>query len=281
MKRIVQILKFFALISLIVFSSCSKKNSEANSDYIGEKAPTSPKVVGDIIFNDGSATSYQSIKARKIADSETNSKITKVEKEAAIAVVFYVGNELNDNDKTLRTLGVGLKHERNGIKWCSYTSETDKANAYSENIQTIQCLSSGNAGALTFDGVKNGNQNLEKISQYMILNNIVDDTTIAEKYPAFYFAKNYSSAASNLANYNSNWYLPSIAELYGMWQNLETVDTAIELCGGDKIGSSYYWSSSQYASKDNNALYMDFYYGDAVIAYKDDDNFYACAIKAF
>ena len=48
--------------------------------YIGTKAPTETKAVGDIVFTDGSATPYS-------ADLE----LTDEQKAAAIAVIFYAG----------------------------------------------------------------------------------------------------------------------------------------------------------------------------------------------
>lgn len=286
MKKIIAVFSVFVLIHAVLLSSCSKKRSDdgnTNSNgYIGEKVPSDLKAVGDIIFNDGSATSYASIKGRLSNDNETGTKITKAEQDAAIAVVFFIGNGLNnDNSKTDRVLGVGLKHNRNGLKWCKYNSEKDKANAYSENITLIQCSTDGNAGKLVFKGTKDGSKNLEQIGQYMIAKNMNDDTSDYDNYPAFAYAKNYSSYASNLEAFTSDWYLPSAAELFELWSRKETVDAAIEMCGGDKLGTSYYWTSSQYPSIDNNAYYMDFYYGDSVIGYKDDDSYYVCAIREF
>lgn len=284
MKKFIKLFTLMVLASIVTFTSCTKKSSEntapVSSGYIGQKAPEESKAVGDIIFNDGSSTPYSSIKSRLSNDGETGTKITKAEQEAAIAVIFYVGKGLSD-DSSSRTLGVGLKHEKNGKSWCRYASETDKANAYSENVSLIQCSNTGNAGKLVFQGAKDGSKNLEKIAQFLIAKNIKDDTVSAENYPAFSYAKNYGNQISNLESFNTDWYLPSAPELFEMWQNKEIVDTVIELCGGDKLGTSYYWSSSQYTSIDNNALYMDFYYGDTVIGYKDDDSFYVCAVREF
>ena len=55
--------------------------------YIGTKAPSEAKAVGDIVFSDGSATPYS-------ADLE----LTDEQKAAAIAVIFYAGT----GDATIR-----------------------------------------------------------------------------------------------------------------------------------------------------------------------------------
>ena len=246
--------------------------------YIGSKLPTVAKEVGDIVFNDGSAMPYTAFTA--LTDAEKDTK-----KTSAIALIFYKGTGLNSDDAegnadntTSRTLGVGLKHNRSGLAWC-----TSPANAYSKNITTIQCPASGSAGALTFTGDKNGSDNLEQIEAF----DGVDDTSTAANYPAFDFAKNYSTHATNLGeNYASGWYLPSIAELFQIYANGKgtnkafDIDAAIETLGGDKFSTPYYWSSSQSASNDSNVYELDFTNGDWENPYKNTNNS-VCAIRAF
>ncbi|MCR5063832.1 MAG: hypothetical protein K6A89_11175, partial [Treponema sp.] len=147
--------------------------------WIGSKAPDAAKEVGDIVFNDGSAMAYTDFAAI------TDTSVKNEKKAAAIALIFYKGNELNSgSDTTVRTLGVGLKHDRDGLAWC-----TNGAAANSTNITTIQCPAGGSAGALTFTGDKDGSNNLEQIEDFEGVN----DTTTAANYPAFYFGKNYAT----------------------------------------------------------------------------------------
>lgn len=249
---------------------------------------TSPYVVGDIVFNDGSATPYDEINARIENDSETGKKITKAEKDAAIAVIFYVGTGLNSdvngvaNTTTSRTLGVGLKHDKNYRQWCRYTSDTDKAEVYSKNITTIVCTPNGSAGAVTFTGDKDGSDNFKQIAKFVNdADGVNDDTATKDNYPAFYFAKNYSDTATNLDTYSTGWYLPTIAELFAIWKVKDTVDAVSELCGGSQFGNSYYWSSSKYASLGGDAYFLGFCDGNWLI-YNDCGNFcYVCAVRAF
>ena len=242
--------------------------------YIGTKAPGVAKEVGDIVFNDGSAMPYAAFTA--LTDEEKNAK-----KTSAIALIFYKGTGLNSGDdtSTSRTLGVGLKHNRSGLAWC-----TSSANAYSKDITTIECPASGSAGAQTFTGDKNGSDNLEQIEAF----EGVDDTSTEGNYPAFYFAKNYSTHATNLGeNYASGWYLPSIAELFQIYAcradtaNGFDIDAASQALGGDKFGTSYYWSSSQSASKGNYAYDLYFQNGDWSKPNKGSNYDYVCAIRAF
>ena len=234
--------------------SSSNNNNNTNGNggttYIGTKAPSEAKAVGDIVFSDGSATPYAS-----------DLTLTDDQKAKAIAVIFYVGTELNSGDDTTtsRTLGVGLAHNKSGLAWC-----TNSANAYSKNITTIQCPASGSAGALTFTGDKNGSDNLSQIGTFLASNSSTDDTATADNYPAFYFAKNYASQEGSHVSdtdYASDWYLPTIAELFQIWKSKETVDAASKLCGGSEFGSDVYWSSSQYAFGGLYAVTLYFFYG--------------------
>ena len=237
--------------------------------YIGTKAPTKAKAVGDIVFNDGSATPYTA-----------DLTLTKEQKAAAIALIFYKGTGLNSGDDTTtsRTLGVGLKHT-GWLAWC-----LDSAAAYSKNITTIQCPASGDAGALTFTGDKNGSDNLEQIEAF----DGVEDTATAANYPAFYFAKNYGTTAANLGDsYKDGWYFPSLAELFQIYacradtENGFDIDAASSLCGGDQFGTGFYWSSSQFKNDKTAAYTFTFRNGDWNAADKKYDSYGVCAVRAF
>ena len=284
MKKITKLISLFCLAAVFVFASCSSSTSGGGVTYIGKKAPTEPKDVGDIVFNDGSATPYAEIKART-----TKSKITDAEKAAAIAVIFYVGTGLNSdvdgvpNNTTSRTLGVGLEQDNSvGRVWARTSSETE-ANGYFTNIETIQCTSSGSGETLTFSGDKNGSDNLEQMGTFLKLNSIDDDTNDLSNYPAFKFGKEYSTDATTGTVYDKNgWYLPSIAELYEIYKVKGTVDAATSLCGGDKFSTTgYYWSSSSLDSYDN-AAYMFYFKSENNWAggYKCN-NYLLCAIREF
>ena len=235
--------------------------------YIGAKKPTEAKAVGDIVFSDGSATAYSA-----------DLTLTDAQKAAAIALIFYKGTGLNTGDDTTtsRTLGVGLKHNTSGLAWC-----LNSVAAFSKNITTIQCPASGSVGALTFTGDKDGSDNLEQIATFLGEDN---DTATEAYYPAFYFAKNYASQEGSHVSgtdYASDWYLPTIAELFQIWKSKETVDAASQLCGGSQFDTSVYWSSSQSASSDDNAYPLDFGYGYWDSSYKANHVKYVCAVRAF
>ena len=273
------------VLSSIFFASCSTSTGSGRTvtrtevtGKIGKYA--TPYEVGDIVFNDGSATPY--------TDGMT---LTDEQKSAAIALIFYKGTGLNSGDDTTtsRTLGVGLKHDRSGRRaWCLLS-----ANACSKNITTIQCTPVAvDTGELTFTGDRNGSDNLEQIAAFLSATDsgTTDDTSTAANYPAFYFAKNYKDTANNLGTtYADGWYLPSYAELFQIYANGKgtnkkfDIDSASEALGGDKFQTSVYWSSSQYDSEDEYAWLLNFSEGGLHLSFKanDFDFGYECAIRVF
>ena len=247
--------------------------------YEGTKASTAAKEVGDIVFNDGSAMPYTIFSTLDTAEKNTK-------KAKAIALIFYKGTGLNSdefeynqdfnfwniissNTTTERTLGVGLK--QGSFEWC-----TSNANAYDINIQTtnlIDCqyLFNSNEETWIFECDKNGSDNLRDIATILTtsLNNKTNDTTgdgAADRYPAFYFAKNYKNINGSNVNgtsYETEWYLPSLAELYqiyvnGMGENkIFDINAVSEALGVDSFERTAYWSSSMWENG-NTALYYTF-----------------------
>ena len=223
-----------------------------NYSYIGTKASSEAKEVGDIVFNDGSAMPYTTFNTL-----DTAAKNEK--KTSAIALIFYKGTGLNNNNgngtpntTTTRTLGVGLKHGENK-KWC-----TSSAKAKNVDITTIQCTLSMITGVQTLSGNENGSDNLDQIAAFLAeADGVTDDTTgegAADRYPAFYFCKNYKNQDGSHVSgtsYETGWYLPSMMELYQIYVNgkgankVFDIDAASSVLGGNQFGTSYYWSSSE------------------------------------
>lgn len=188
--------------------------------------------VGDIILNDGSSIAYTD-----------GLVLTDEQKNNAIAVIFYIGSECSADGSSIRILGIGLKQSNR--LWCKNT-----ASAYSVNVSSILCsgtLASGNWYTYPFSGDVDGSDNFESLSSFLSSNGHTDDTSTEANYPAFYYAKNYSSQATNLGSYNNGWYLPSIAELYFLNEEKDIVNSALTSCGGGTVNldTSPYLSSSQ------------------------------------
>lgn len=285
-----------ALVCAVIgmFAGCSSPadgnggNGDGGSPvtYIGTKKPTEAKAVGDIVFNDGSATPYTVINARTEKDAVTGKKVTKAEKDAAIAVIFYVGTNCS-NDSRSRTLGVGLEIDRPtgpDCPWCRWNSAEDKGNAYNIEVSSIGCLVSGDNDSfeVTVTGDKDGSDNFEEIAKAIKANGGTDDTSDATKYPAFHFAKNYKNKASNLGpTYSSGWYLPSIAELLELGKIFDDINEAVDTSGHSGFSLTSYWSSSQNDHVNDKAWYIDFndlLWGSEEV---DKKGFYALAIREF
>lgn len=273
MKKFLTIL--FSAAVILSLASCSKKPAKTitytkEKNPIGEKA--APDSVGDILFSDGTATAWE--------DGKT---LNPRQKQHAIAVIFYVGTECSDDGRE-RVLGIGLVHE--GKTHHSWADEDSKI--YDKNIEPIQCEVSGEKGHYSFEGNLDGTENFKEIKDFLKFID-EDDTEEEFSYQAFKFAQNYGEdRESHLIGtpYKDGWYLPSIAELYKLWEEHETVFAALSACNGDSkynkmnFKRPYYCSSSLFPfnNESNRAYEIDFEEGKIQAA----SNFaYACAIRDF
>ena len=227
--------------------------------YIGAKKPTEAKAVGDIVFNDGSATPYSE-----------DLTLTDDEKNAAIAVIFYVGS--TGDTLGAKTLGVGLKNTGiyNVPVWA-----ISSAAGYSTNITAIQCDGEGTkATAATFTGDLDGSDN------WQALCNAVSDEGISGNYPAWEWVNAYATENSLEGSYANGWYLPTLAELSMLYREKGTVNSALEKAGGTAIADTGYWSSSQASDEDFTAWFV--WFDDNLLSIKPKDNSNSvCTVRAF
>ena len=242
-------------IFVIALFCCSLLFGES---YLGTKAPAEPKAVGDIVFNDGSATPYKS-----------KLKLSDEQKKAAIAVIFYVGTDCSD-DGSNRILGVGLNYSPSKLPYCDM-----EASSRFDSINTI------------YD-TKNGSQNLEKIGEWLIAHDKIDDTGDALKYPAFYFAKNYIEYVPYLEDFSEGWYLPSKEEMSKIYKKRNTINNVCKLCDLPVLKDIGFWTSTQsYNEKvifdiSANAFMLNPVNGYCSELGVDKNNFtYACVIRDF
>ena len=237
--------------------------------YIGAKAPSEAKTVGDIVFSDGSATAYTS--ELTLTDEQISN---------AVAVIFYAGSA--SDTLGAKTLGVGLKNTKGEttttLQWARYTSSDNKAEGNSTNITAIQCTpsesGSGKAATATFTGDLNGSDN------WQALCDAVSDEGTSGNYPAWEWVNAYATENSLAGSYANGWYLPTVAELCMLYREKDTVNSALEKTGGTKIADEGYWSSSQDASDNSLAWVVRFGSGYFGINTKDVDGS-VCAVRAF
>lgn len=194
---------------------------------------SAPDTVGDIVFNDGTAMTYIS-----------GLTLTEEQKAAAVAVIFYAGNESDILGEKL--LGIGLHESEGTLVWAKSGTL-----GYSTQITSIAIKGSestnfeteGSAASWTFtsDSDLDGSNNWEEICE-------IDSTAsenAAENYPAFDWVNKYASSYSIDVNSEKNWYMPTMAEHSMLYREKTTVNAVISLAGGNAL-TGQYWSSNQY-----------------------------------
>lgn len=215
-----------------------------------------PDSVGDIVFNDGKAVEGGTIL------SELGGLSDEL-KAKAIALIFYIGTECNNDvdgepdNTTERMLGVGFKFGSK-LAWCS-----SAANAYSIDITALSCTDDGSSG------FKDGRQALETMGKFLADNESTDDTTgdgSENKYPAFYYAKNYGQTQENIkgTSYENGWYLPTYPEFTKFNKNSTIQLMKLVLESPIRSNSAYqFWTSSSYDAQ-YARLHANYYQKDAV-----------------
>lgn len=202
--------------------------------------------VGDIVFNDGTSISYNQ-----------ELTLTYEQLKKAIAVIYKTQGS--------KSYGVGLVHKEPGLAWC-----LPSAKANDVKIDSILCEPSEENGNYTFSGDTDGSDNLAQIKEALGSD---DDTGTLSNYPAFEFAVNYKNQSGSRVSgtpYEEGWYLPTVAELFEIWKEKETVAKASFLCGGPYSLNGVYWSSSQSNERDWSTYVISLHDGECIRSLKDD-----------
>lgn len=165
------------------------------------------------------------------------------------------------NDKP--ALGVGIVHSRSCLVWC-----TGSVAGYSTNITALQ-------GDKT-SGYTDGSDGWEKLKEACS-----DAESNPENYPAWNYCRNYGANNGLERDLATGWYLPTVAELYTIYQNKTAVDTSLTKAGGSQFGRSWYWSCCQGPSSSSDARELVFNDGDMGDYGKSEDLSYVCSVRAF
>ena len=244
---------------------------------LGAKA--APNAVGDIVFNDGTATAYT--EGMTLSDEQ---------KAAAVAVIFYAGNDIFHDD-TNRVLGIGLKNS-----WGSTTKTYIWANENTAgctnligNLKVSRSTTqpsgepyySYKEGIYTYylTGAINGSNSWQALYEATVTLMAEDEQQLPENYPAFDYAKNYAINAGLTGTYATGWYMPSIAELQNIYSNKTQLETILTSLGGDTLLGNYYWSSSQ-TSEATKAWQLKISDG-SISSYDKDVSQGVCVIREF
>ena len=197
--------------------------------------------VGDFVLKDGSMLS-------KDNTPESN-------KVAAVIV--------RADTSTKPALGVGIVHSRSGLAWC-----TKDAAGYSKNITALQ----GDKKTGYMDG-SNGWEILKEACS--------DAESNPEKYPAWDYSLTYAKNNGLTGDLATGWYLPTVAELYTIYQNKTSVNASLSKAGGSTFRESYYMSCCLGEDPSYGAQGLHFFNGGT------DDSYYynmagnVCSVRAF
>ena len=223
-------------------STTGSSGGSGNSSGTGNSGVDYRKcVVGDFVLKDGTILSKD-----KTPDSGT---------VAAVIVRAAVDGK--------PALGVGIVHNRSGLAWC-----TVSATGYSKNITALH-------GDKT-SGYTDGSDGWEKLKEACS-----DAESNPEKYPAWNYSLTYAKTNGLTGDLAEGWYLPTVAELYTIYQNKETVEASLLKAGGSTFGTSWYWSCCQNPYFSNGARGLNFGDGGMFDGYKGNDFYYVCSVRTF
>ena len=183
--------------------------------------------------------------------------LTDTQKSNVAAVIVRAAT----NDKP--ALGVGIVHNQSGLQWC-----TKSAAGYETDISALV----GDEAS----GYTDGSDGWEKLKKACS-----DAESKPENYPAWNYSLTYAEKNSLTGYLATGWYLPTVAELYTIYQNKDVVDASLSKAGGSQFGTSSYWSCCQYPSDGDYARVLIFNDGDMYGSDKSNDYNYVCSVRAF
>ena len=161
-------------------------------------------------------------------------------------------------------LGVGIVHSTSSLEWCK-----SSAKGYSTNITALQ-------GDKTSDYM-DGSDGWEILKEACS-----DAENNPENYPAWNYSLTYAKNNGLTGDLATGWYLPTVAELYTIYQNKTAVDASLSKAGGSTFGTSLYWSCCQNPSDDRYARVLYFSFGNlSNVYFKYYVNVYVCSVRAF
>ena len=249
-------------------TDCSDPTAES-TEYAGAISVTPPMTLKAIAVKDGmndsavASVSYTiytpkySVGDFILKDGTILSK-DKTPESGTVAAVIVRADTL-----TKPALGVGIVHNRSGLAWC-----TSSAKGYSTNITALQ-------GDKTSDYM-DGSDGWEKLKEACS-----DAASNPGNYPAWNYCLNYAKNNSLTGDLAEGWYLPTVAELYTIYQNKTAVDASLSKAGGSQFKTDLYWSCCQDPSNSSIARVLNFNYGFIYDGIKDHNKFYVCSVRAF
>ena len=101
-----------------------------------------------------------------------------------------------------------------------------------------------------------------------------------ENYPAFDYVSNYAISNDYSGNYLKGWYMPTISEMWSLYENKGILNSVLKAIGGNPLKESY-WSSSQFDNCDFVAWFLNLESG-YVFDYSSKDSLHnVCCVRPF
>ncbi len=243
------------LLTLLTVSICICGSAGASSISVEGGAVTA-YAVGDIILTDGS-----SVKAADFtAVDDGKSPVAVIAGFKADGVPF----------------GVGVHRSALPLQWAA-DDTVGYATKFSDTV-------SRQDSATVFTGDTDGSDNWEIIRSI----DAQGTANATENYPAFDFANAYAETFGLTGDYASGWYMPSIAELYILYENRKAVNSSLKIiyamdnnAAMDGLDTNWYWSSSQADCADDYAWFVHYFNGYAGECPKNFTNVHTLAVRAF
>lgn len=188
--------------------------------------------------------------------------LSTVQQNAAIAIIFYKGTDLNNTGETAsRTLGVGLINETSGGYYFCKNSSDGYSHKFTSTIYN----------EIEGTGVKNGSANFSNMCTELGVATLPKGSSPYD-YSAMYYGYEYKTKASGLSlssntieSYQTGWYLPSAIELYYICSECkksgDSLNDKITACRTNATAfdmTKKYVSSSQHKDTAASALAVNF-----------------------
>lgn len=255
MKKRNGLIVFLALF-LSVCHAAKEPSTAAGGEAVAEDSGAMARYeIGDMILADGSA-----IHAAEFVGID--------DQNAPIAVIAG----FRDDDTAL---GIGVHRSDAPLPWAS-----DHSAGYATRFEAIVSTQEAEA---RFAGDRDGSDNWSAV--------VAQDDAGSKapgSYPAFDFVNAYAEAHHLSGSWASGWYMPSIAELYVIYQNREAVNLSLKSiyqsdnrAAMNGLDVNWYWSSSQADSEDDCAWFVHFLNGYAGECPKNFTNVHGIAVRAF
>ncbi|MBS7310403.1 MAG: chitobiase/beta-hexosaminidase C-terminal domain-containing protein [Treponema sp.] len=253
----------------IYYTTDGSEPTAANTEYTAAISITEAVTVKAIAVKDGmnnsavASVSY-TIYTPKYSVGDfvlKNGTILSKDKTPESGTVAAVIVRADTSTKT--ALGVGIVHKKSGLAWC-----TESATGFETKISAL-------VGDET-SGYMDGSDGWEILKEACS-----DAASNPENYPAWNYSLTYAKNNGLTGDLATGWYLPTVAELYTIYQNKTAVDESLSKAGGSTFDNYNYWSCCQYPSNYDRARVLFFYNGSMGSNSKDINFNYVCSVRAF